>query len=124
MRRIYRYAGDGTDATGNVLRLVITAFAQTSRMQGHWYNQVDFIEEIRVLHLYCRLASELKTDLGLIGIFHPMNHVPYRVPFIEKQEGRSFIQMHRLGGHRDLMRLPQDGHFCAILPVLCRLGAR
>ena len=62
-------------------------------MQRHRHNNIDGIEEIRILELHRCLSSELVGYHRLVRVFHLMYQSLYGVVFLKEQECGSPVQM-------------------------------
>ena len=123
MACIHRDAGHIAQSACDIFRLVVSATPQTVLMQRNGDDNVDSIEEIRVLHLHGCLSSELVTDHRLVCIFHRMDGASYRLLFLEEKERSSAHQMHRFADGHHRSAATGQCRLCLVLAYLRLFGA-
>ena len=121
VRRINRYTRYLTQPSGDILGLVVPAFPQTSRMQGHGDDDIDVIEKLLVSGIQHRLSCEPETQLRFVGVFHAMNDALDGMIFLIEEVRPSPLQVHRMLTGHDTVR---ECRFRAILPQVVLFCAR
>ena len=124
MACIHRNTGIVAYPSCDVFRLIIAPLSESLRMQRHRHNYLDFIEEIRVLHLHRSLLSQVVSDERLIRIFHLMHQLLNRMIFLVEEKRSSAFQMHGFGGSDHVVCRPHQSHLCAVLIDRCLLRPR
>lgn len=121
VRRINRYTRYLTQPPGDILGLIVPAFPQTFRMQGHGNDDVDAVEELLVFGIQNRLPCEPVTQLRFVAVLHAMNDALDGMRFLIEEIRPRPLQMHRVLTGYDTVR---EGRFRAVLPQVVLFCAR
>lgn len=95
MSRINRYTRCLAEAQCDIIRLVVAAQAQPTRMQRNGHDEVDIVEESRVHPFLCRLLSQKYSQFRPVSVFNMPDESPCIVQAVGgrvRKGGDGFIE--------------------------------